>query len=207
MDDVELRGRTSVTPVETGRLEAVDLTNPEILSLTDLRPLTLVRPYDAVRLGVERIRDLVKGAAGRDLGEVVLELTARHPWAAAGHMDVYHPGRWDCESDQVYLGSIHQTGPSVGQWDGSVVYLKATAPAAGTYIVVVDFSGHQQTMRLNGPWGTATGYNATTSTSSAVTALWVAAAGETLYATMSARADSGFAGIAYLKAVTIFAPA
>jgi len=206
MDD-SLRRGTGVTSDEAGRREAADLANPEILSLVDLRPLTLVRPYDAARLGIERLRDLVKGIADRDLGDVVLELTARHPWAPTGYMDVYHPGRWDCESDQVYLGSIHQTGPSVGEWDGSVVYLKATAPAAGTYIVVVDFSGYQQTMRLSGPWGTATAYNATTSTTSAVTALWTAAAGETLYATMSAKADSGFAGTAYLKAIQIFAPA
>jgi hypothetical protein len=143
-------------------------------------------------------------SSGRGLGAAALELTARHPYADAGYADFYHPGRWDCESDLV---SIHQVGASVGEWDGTVGYARFTAPAAGSYLVVVNFSGYQQTMSLNGPWGTSTAHTATTSDSSAATAIWDGAAGQTLYCTFSSRSDDGYAGIAYLDSLQILTPA
>lgn len=181
--------------------------NPDVLALSDLRGRIVYRPQDVSRLALDRLGEVVKDKQGRDLGAVALELTARHPYADAGYADFYHPGRWDCESDLVYMSSIHQVGASVGEWDGTVGYARFTAPAAGSYIVVVNFSGYQQTMRLNGPWGTSTAHSATTSDSAATTAIWDGAAGQTLYCTFSSRSDNGYAGIAYLDSFQIFTPA
>ena len=181
--------------------------DPDVPALSDLRGRTVYRPQQVSRLPLERLANIVKGKQGRDLGEVALELTARHPWAPTGYADFYAPGRWDCESDLVYMSAIHQVGASVGEWEGTVGYARFTAPAQGSYIVVVNFSGYQQTMRLNGPWGTSTAHSATTSDSAAATAIWDGAAGQVLYCTFSSRSDSGFAGIAYLDSMQIFTPA
>ena len=181
--------------------------NPDVLALSDLRGRVVFRPEDVSRLAVDRLAEIVKDTQGRNLGDVALELSARHPYAGAGYADFYQPGRWDCESDLVYMLSIHQIGPSVGQWDGTVGYVRFTAPAASSYIVVVNFSGYQQTMSLNGPWGTSTAHSATTSDSAATTAIWDGAAGETLYCTFSSRSDDGHAGMAYLDSFQIFTPA
>ena len=178
--------------------------NPDVPALSDLRGRTVFRPRGLNRLAVDRLIETVKDSHERDLGDLALELTARHPFADAGYADFYHPGRWDCETDLVYMTSIHQIGPSVGEWDGTAAYARFTAPAAATYIVVVNFSGYQQTMSLNGPWGTSTAYTPTTSDSAAATAIWVAGAGEQLYCTFSSRADGGYSGIAYLDSFQIF---
>lgn len=180
---------------------------PEVLSLSDLRGRVVHRPIDLLRLDLERIGGILLEHHQQRVGALVLELTARHPWAAEGYLDFYQPGRWDCEADLVYMSSIHQVGASIGEWDGTAAYGRFTAPTAGTYIVVVNFSGHQQTMRLNGPWGTNTAYTATTSQSAAATAVWTGSAGEGLYFTFSSRADTGYAGTAYLDSVQIFRPA
>jgi hypothetical protein len=105
------------------------------------------------------------------------------------------------------MTSIHQVGATPYEWDGTVGYAQFTAPAAGTYIVLVNFSGYQQTMHLNGPWGKSTAYCPTTSGSAVVTALWNGQAGETLYCTFSGKADSGYSGIAYLESFQVFTPA
>ena len=80
-----------------------------------------------------------------------LELSARHPWDAAGLIDGYHVGRWDTSSDTIYMSPIVQTGPSPGEWDGTVLYGRFTAPAAGAYQIIATFYGWQITMRLSGP--------------------------------------------------------
>jgi hypothetical protein len=82
---------------------------------------------------------------------VVLELSARHPWDDAGLIDGYHVGRWDSSTDTIYMSPIVQTGPTIGEWDGTVLYGKFTAPAAGTYQIVATFYGWQITMRLSSP--------------------------------------------------------
>jgi hypothetical protein len=180
---------------------------PEVLGLADLRGRVVYRPQYVNRLPLDTLRGILERSNETRLGTAVLELTARHPYDSAGHADFYHPGRWDCESDLVYMTSIHQVGSTPHEWDGTVGYAKFTPPAAGTHIVVVNFSGYQQTMRLSGPWGTTTAYSATTGGSAAVTAIWNAQAGESLHCSFSATADSGYAGIAYLDSFQVFTQA
>lgn len=181
--------------------------NPDVLALSDLRGRMVFRPEEVSRLALDDLGVIVKDSQDRDLGALALELSARHPYADAGYADFYNPGRWDCESDLVYMSAIHQVGPSVGEWEGTVGYVHFTAPAAGSFIVVVNFSGYQQTMSLSGPWGTSTAHSDTTSDSAAATAIWDGAAGQTLYCTFSSRSDNGYAGIAYLDSLQIFTPA
>ena len=82
---------------------------------------------------------------------VVLELSARHPWDDAGLIDGYEVGRWDTSTDTIYMKPIVQTGPSPGEWEGTVLYGQFTAPTAGTYQIVATFYGWQITMRLSNP--------------------------------------------------------
>lgn len=180
--------------------------NPEALALSDLRVRTIFRPDAVRRLSDDLLQATVREAHQRDLGTLVLDLTARHPYADAGYMDMFHPGRWDCESDLVYMTSIHQVGATPSEWDGTAAYARFTAPAAATYIVVVNFSGYQQTMSLNGPWGTSTAYTPTTSDTAAATALWTGTAGQTLYCTFSSKADGGDSGIAFLDSFQVYNP-
>jgi hypothetical protein len=138
------------------------------------------------------------------LGTAVLELSARQPYQSAGQMDFFKPGRWDSTANQVLMFSIVQTGPSPGMWDGTAGYLEFRAPAARTYLLAVNFTGYQQTMRLNGPWGTNTAHTATTADAGTVTALWTAAsAGAHLSFTVTCVADDGNQGIAALRSVQV----
>jgi hypothetical protein len=189
--------------VETLAKEAIEF-EPVITALSDLRGRTVFRQDSVRRIGDALLAALVADRLDRGLGTPVIELTARHPFADNGWIDVYQPGRWDCESDAVYLSSIVQVGPSPGEWDGSVCYARFTATAAGTYIVVVNFTGYQQTMSLNGPWGTTTAHTATTSDAGTTTALWTANAGDTLFCTFSSRSDSGYAGLSFLDSFQVF---
>lgn len=134
-------------------------------------------------------------------GTPAMSLTARHPHDPAGLMDVYHPGRWDCSSNLVFMDVIRQVGPSVGEWDGSVVYARFTAPSSGTYLVVGNFSGYQITMNLNGPWGKSTAYCATTSDHVQATALWTGTAGGTLSFTINMNGPY----LGYLESIQIYA--
>jgi len=110
----------------------------------------------------------------------VMTLTARHPYDPAGFMDVYKPGRWDCESNLVFMNVIVQ-GASPGEWDGTAVYARFTAPSAGKYLFIGNFSGHQITLNLGGPWGTSTGYCPTTADHAQATALSNMTAGQTVF--------------------------
>jgi hypothetical protein len=129
-----------------------------------------------------------------------MTLTARHPFDPAGYMDVYHPGRWDCESNLVFMDVIRQVGQSAGEWDGSVVYARFTAPSAGSYLVVGNFSGYQITMNLSGPWGKTTAYCATTSDHAQATALWSGTAGGTLSFTINMTGPY----LGYLESVQLY---
>jgi|SRR5689334_23245024 len=181
--------------------------NPDIVrTLSDLRGRVVYRPEDIVPVPHDQLARIVYDKLDHTLGNLELELTARHPYADAGYADYYHPGRWDCESNLVFMSSIVQ-GPSTGEWDGTVGYAQFKAPTAGNYIVVVNFSGYQQTMNLYGPWGTSSVHSGPSpSYSGATTALWSsAAAGETLYANFSSRQDDGYAGTAFLHSFQVFA--
>jgi hypothetical protein len=131
------------------------------------------------------------------------ELTARHPYDPHALMDFFMPGRWDSTSGLVFMDSI-VNGPEPGMWDGTAGYIQFTAPADGSYLVVVNFSGYQQTMRIDGPWGTSTAHTATTSDHGAVSAQWSGTSGTTLYFTMSCASDNGLSGIGYLRSIQFF---
>ncbi len=130
----------------------------------------------------------------------IMSLTARRPYDSAGLMDVYMPGRWDCSSNLVFMDVIRQTGPSVGEWEGSVAYVRFTAPSTGTYLVIGNCSGYQITINMHGPWGNNTAYCPTTSDHAEAIALWDGTAGESLFFTIN------FTGpiIGYLESVQVF---
>ena len=130
----------------------------------------------------------------------LMELSARHPYDPAGQMDVLAPGRWDTTYDLIFMDAI-VTGPSLGEWDGTVCYISYKAPANGTYLVAANFSGYQITMRLDGPWGESTAYTATTSNHAAATGLWTGTAGKSLFFTINC---TGGGLIGYLKSVQVF---
>ena len=133
-------------------------------------------------------------------GPAVMSLTARHPYAPAGFMDTYKPGRWDCESNLVFMDVITQVGPSPGEWDGTVVYARFTAPTDGAYLVLGNFSGYQITMNLHGPWGNNTAYCATTSDHAQAMAMWNGTAGNTLFFTINLTGPI----IGYLESVQVY---
>jgi hypothetical protein len=132
--------------------------------------------------------------------EPLMELSARYPFDATyGRIDSYHPGRWDTESNLVFMHPIVQIGPSVGEWDGTVIYAVFNAPAAADYMVVGNFSGYDTTMHLFGPWGEHTAYTAQTTDNGAVVALWNGGGG--LYFTMNCKGS----GLGYLESIQVFA--
>jgi hypothetical protein len=135
-----------------------------------------------------------------------VEITPRAPHNDLGHIDVYRPGRWDTSSNLIYLHAMIQTGPSPGEWDGSVVYAKCKAPTSGTYLVAAVFApysdpsvGLQVRLRLSGPWGIAISSGPTTA-ASAVTALWNGSEGETVNFSVTC-AD---AAIGYLQSIRLY---
>jgi hypothetical protein len=164
--------------------------DPGMLTLFDVRGRFVNRPKFTKTQPVDRHMIRLPLPVGDvALGELVLDLTARHPYADAGSMDFYQPGRWDCESDSVYMSTIQNPTGSPGLWTGTVGYGHFTAPADNLYVVVVNFSGYSssQCMNLRGPWGKATAYLPAASCDSAghllprtaaVRAIWDARAGE-----------------------------
>lgn len=130
----------------------------------------------------------------------LIELSARHPYddATTARIDSYHPGRWDTESNLVYMSPIVPTGPSPGEWDGTVVYAAFPNLASGVYLVSGVFSGYDITMSLSGPWGTTTAYNPTTDITSTVLAQ--ASVNQGLFFSMSCKGS----GLGYLSALQLF---
>jgi hypothetical protein len=130
----------------------------------------------------------------------LVELSARHPYddATAARIDSYHPGRWDTESNLVFMSPIVQTGASVGEWDGTVIYAAFPNLASGVYLVSGVFSGYDITMSLFGPWGTTTAYNPTTNISSVVLAQ--ASVDQGLFFSMNCKGS----GLGYLSALQLF---
>jgi len=152
-----------------------------------------------------RLTELASELAKRPLVPVpaaVMELTARTPWVAHGNVDVYRPGRWDTSSNLIFMDTIRQVGPSVGEWDGSVAYVEFKPPSAGTYLIVVHFTGYQTTAYLNGPWGQNTAYTAAVTDSGVVLGLWTAGQGEfTLHFTV----PNNEYGLGYIESIQAFA--
>lgn len=173
--------------------------------LLDLRTPRVEIPAGISKLSREALADKVSTAHQRTLSltdPALLNLTARHPYDAAGHMDYYMPGRWDTEIDLVFMDAI-VNGKSPGMWEGTAGYIQFTAPTSGDFLVAVHFSGYQTTMELNGPWGTNTARTATPQDEAAVLALWSGKAGDGLYCTISCKEDSGSYGIGYLKSFEV----
>jgi hypothetical protein len=146
-----------------------------------LEDLTEPPPPAPPPLSPEDLASFASGQLDRQItlrSTAALTLSARHPFDPAGLVDFYRPGRWDATSDMVYMTSDFAGDPSAG-------YAQFTAPATGSYLIAVRFLGYQTTLRVNGPWGTASAYAATTSDHPVVTALWDGAAAATLYFTFS----------------------
>lgn len=137
--------------------------------------------------------------------EPVLELTPRAPHGANGHMDLLWPGRWDCESNLIFMRPIVY-GESPGSWDGTVAYAQLKAPASGSFLVAAVFAGFSSSqggeglvLRLNGPWGTTTASGQSTEPGGPI-AIWNAQAGERLYFTVSC--TGGIIG--YLQSIRLY---
>jgi hypothetical protein len=153
--------KTATRPRSTARGDA--LTTPEQLFSSQLKEQERVKAPNAKTLthrGLSAlIADRLPGIAKLDVtlpADPVMQLTAQHPFDSKGLLDVYEPGRWDCSSDTIFMSPIVSTGPSVGQWEGSVVYGNFKPLTAGTFVVVGNFTGFSIAMGLSGPWGRTT---------------------------------------------------
>lgn len=111
---------------------------------------------------------------------VVLELSAQNPYNAIGNMDFYKPGRWDTSSNLFFMDVIVH-GPLPGEWEGTVGYVRFTAPADATYVVFIYFTGYQTTMQAYGPWGIVEASTATTDDTGLLLVVWSGNAGDNLY--------------------------
>jgi hypothetical protein len=185
--------------IETERRLDTEFEHVQTESLTEKR--TVVSPA-LIELDQAQFDALI----ARDFGiplptrTPLQSLTPRHPYDenSKARIDSYHPGRWDTESDLVYMNPIVQTGPSPGEWDGTVIYASLPNLGAGSYLVSGVFSGYDTTMSLHGPWGTTTAYNAQTSTTSTVLAM--VTGGQGLFFTLNCKGT----GLGYLSAIEIY---
>jgi hypothetical protein len=96
---------------------SIDTNTPEIIDAPSHEELLTRAKVEAVKvkgLTNARVGDIVKGLGFgpvQPASPAVMNLTARHPYdAATGRIDVYKPGRWDTESDLVYMSPIISTG-------------------------------------------------------------------------------------------------
>jgi len=155
-----------------------------------------------IELDDVRLDALIEQAFGkpRPTRSPLQSLTPRHPYdeSSKARIDSYHPGRWDTESDLVYMSPIVQTGPSSGEWDGTVIYASLPNLGAGLYLVSGVFSGYDTTMSLHGPWGITTAYNAVTSTTTSVLATATVKKG--LFFSLNCKGT----GLGYLSAIEIY---
>jgi hypothetical protein len=138
--------------------------------------------------------------------KAVMELSARQPYDAEhGNVDVFMPGRWETTYGEpgglIFMEAI-RLGEDLGEWEGTVAYIKFKPPSNATYLIVGHFTGYQITMRLHGPWGEATAYTATTSDSGAVTALWTG--DKPFEFTMNCGAPNNDWGMGYIESIQVF---
>lgn len=167
----------------------------------------LYRPVERVQAVYHHsLLDDIKHRHDLDLipGPLAMRLTCRAPWQdGIGGMDFYQPGRWDTESDMVFMTAIVD-GPSPGMWDGTAGYAHFTPPAPGNYLVAWLFTGNGTTASMYGPWGTASHSvpSGNHPVGGTVTALWSCAAGDPpLYFSFNLR--EGIIG--YLNALEVHA--
>lgn len=169
------------------------------MALHDLR----TRQFDSISVHLNPDLGRLLRDQHPDLGPAVLTLTARAPYADNGLLDFYAPGRWDCTSGLVFMGSIHQVGATAGQWEGTVGYASYTIADPGTYLVALAFSGSTQTMRMSGPFG------AVSMASNSGNAVWLTATittttpAEKVWTDFSSREDHGWAGLAFFQEFSV----
>jgi hypothetical protein len=168
--------------------------NADQLERADLKGERVPAPPAAARLSPAELSAAASMQLRQDITVTALkmELTARRPYDAAGLMDFYQPGRWDATSNLVYMM------PDAGD-DVTYGYAQFKASAAGNHLVVLNFNGYEVTLRAFGPWGTVSAYSPTASGNVALTALWTATAGATLYFNFSCTG----VGLAYLSSVQV----
>lgn len=164
-----------------------------------------VMKWAAAQLGTE-LRRYVPRNSSLPATAPVLELTPRAPHGPNGHMDLLWPGRWDCESNLIFMRPIVQ-GDSPGEWDGSVAYVRLKAPAGGSFLVAAVFAGFGSpqggqglVLKMHGPWGTNTASGQSTVAQGPV-AIWNADAGDSLYFTVNCAGGI----IAYLQSIRLYA--
>lgn len=166
----------------------------DVTTLADLKAERVPAPPRLPALSSAELASIAAERHQRDveLRALAMELSARHPYDAAGLMDFYQPGRWDTSTDLVYMTSDFDGNAAAG-------YVQYTAPTGGDHLVAVSFTGYQTTLRVWGPWGMVSAYSDTTSSNAVATALWNGAAGASLYFNFS------FTGgiIGYLRSVRI----
>ncbi|MBY4597124.1 hypothetical protein K3217_16520 [bacterium BD-1] len=164
----------------------------------------VVLSWAKAQLGKELGRQTPRNASLPNIAPVV-ELTPRAPHGAHGHMDLLSPGRWDCESNLVFMRPIVH-GNSPGDWDGSVAYVRLKAPADGSYLVAAVFAGFSSAqggqglvLKMSGPWGSNTASGQTTEPNGPV-AIWNAQAGDSLYFSVTCSGGT----IGYLQAIRLY---
>lgn len=82
----------------------------------------------------------------------VARLSARRPWLdGVAALYSFNGSRWDTPADLIYCYPNQQPP---GGWDGTVIYVDFTAPAAGDYLIVAAYHGINSIVHLRGPWGT-----------------------------------------------------
>lgn len=81
----------------------------------------------------------------------VVKLTPRTPWFdGLAALYCFNASRWDTPANLIYCFP-NQAPP--GSWNGTVVYVDFTAPAAADYRIVARYHGQNAQVRLRGPWG------------------------------------------------------
>jgi hypothetical protein len=175
----------------------------DIISLEEINRFREEKIPDIKEISFEELTAIARkmpNVSGALASTPVMELSARKPYDTKGLMDFYQPGRWDSTSNSVFMSAIRQTGPSPGQWDGTVGYIQFKAPKTGLYMVVINFTGYQATIKHNGPWGTSTAYSATASTAAAVVSIFNGTLNTNVYSSVTF--SGGLMG--YLKSVVFY---
>lgn len=167
------------------------------LTLEDLREATIAQPTRAGRMTPAKLRDLVNEREGQSydiLDAPAVTLSARHLWDPAARLDVYQPGRWDTTYNLIYMSSDFAPNSA------SAGYVDFVAPADSVYLASIRFSGHQTSLRVNGPWGVVSASSATTSDHPTVTGVWNGTLGANLHFNFS------FTGgiIGYIESIEIY---
>ena len=123
-------------------------------------------------------------------------LSSRTPWIDCAYLDVLAPGRWDTTSNSVFFDGI-TTGPSAGEWSGTVGYVEFTPPSTGKYLILTHFSGYKIQCNVNGPWGISSGTTNVTTDDGLVVTLYNATNTNKMGYTFSFKSSTGGGGMGY----------